>query len=323
MLTAIVLITGSFTRAAEPVEAPRPSITQVPVRLEIEAGTLHGTLDLPAARGPLPVVLIIAGSGPTDRDGNQPKRLLFNDSLKQLARGLAGRGVAVLRYDRRGVGESAAAQPTEEGLVVERFAEDAAAWVDFLRADGRFSTVAVAGHSEGSLVGLLAAKRSKVDAFVSLAGPGRSFPDVLREQLAKNLAGDAKALGLQVVDELAAGRTVDAPDELAALFRPSVQPFLISLFKYDPAREVESLQVPVLIVQGTTDLQVTVVDAERLAAANPQAKLLIVKGMNHVLKPATNSVEQTAAYYLPVPIDPKVPGVIADFLRTRSGPETP
>lgn len=245
----------STRAAADPVEAPQHTPTRSEaIELRTPTSVLSGTLDVPPRMGPWPVVLLIAGSGPTDRGGNQQRALLFNDALKQLGRGLAARRVAAFRYDRRGVGESAAAAPEEKDFRIEMLADDAAAWITMLRDDGRFSTVAIAGHSEGSLVGMLAAGRSAPDGFVSLAGPGRPFAEVLRDQLQRNLDGDLRREALRIVDELVAGRTVEvARQEFALLFRPSVQPYRISTFRYDPARELASLSVPVLVVQGTTD----------------------------------------------------------------------
>jgi pimeloyl-ACP methyl ester carboxylesterase len=283
---------------------------QSPIQLETTSGILHGTVDLPPGDAPFPIVIVIAGSGPTDRDGNQPS--LRNDSLKMLGRGLAGAGIAALRYDRRGVGRSAAAQPDEEGLRLEMLAEDVVGWVELLRGDPRFSRVGIVGHSEGSLVGMLAAKRVKVDAFVSLAGPGRAAPEVLREQLARNLPRAQKAESDRIIAELVAGRVVpEVPKELGPLFRPSVQPYLISCFKYDPAREIAGLDVPVMVVQGTTDLQETVEDARRLAAAKVGARLCLIEGMNHVLKKARSRVEQEVSYL--VPLSPLAPGLIDEM----------
>src|SRR5262245_38996911 len=152
-------------------------------RLETKTGTLSGTFDLPKGAGPFPVIIIIAGSGPTDRDGNQV--LMRNDSLKMLGQGLAAKGIAVLRYDRRGVGKSMAAAPKEQDLRFDHLIDDAVEWVKLLRTDKRFSKVAIGGHSEGALVSLVAAKRAKADAYVSISGAGRPIPAVLREQLSK------------------------------------------------------------------------------------------------------------------------------------------
>jgi pimeloyl-ACP methyl ester carboxylesterase len=287
----------------------------VPVRLDIKPGTLYGVIDLPAGVGPFPVVVFIAGSGPTDRDGNQPR--MQNDSLKLLGQALAAQGVAVLRYDRRGIGESRKTASREEELTIDLLAEDVVQWIKLLRKDQRFTRVGIVGHSEGALVGLLAARLAPADAMVSLAGVGRKVHVVLREQLAKNLPRDLNEKSDRIIDELVAGRTVaDTPRELASLFRRSVQPFLISKFRYDPAQEVAKLHIPVLIVQGTTDLQTMVEDAKVLAAARKDARLLLVEGMNHTLRQASSRLEQTRAYYdRSLPLAPNLADGVATFLK--------
>jgi len=295
------------------------------VQLKTTTGTLHGTVDLPNGLSPFPIVVIIAGSGPTDRDGNQA--LMKNDSLKLLGQALAARGIAALRYDKRGIAESAVAASREEDLRFETYVGDAVQWVTWLRQDRRFGRVGLIGHSEGSLIGMLAAKQAKVDAFVSLAGSARAAPALIREQVNTKLPATLKARNNQILDELVAGRTVtDVPKDLAALYRPSVQPYLISWFKYDPVREIAALAIPVLIVQGTTDLQISVNDAKQLAAAKKDAKLRLIDGMNHVLKSATTAAEQQAAYADPsLPIEAQAVEEITTFLRTEmaSGAERP
>lgn len=289
------------------------------VQLKTTTGTLYGTLDLPNGTFPFPVVVIIAGSGPTDRDGNQA--LMKNDSLKLLGQALATKGIAALRYDKRGVGESTAAASREEDLRFETYVADVVQWVTWLRQDPRFIRVGLIGHSEGSLIGMLAAKQAKIDAFVSLAGSGRDAPALIREQFDTKLPPSLKARNRQILDELVAGRSVtDVPKDLGALYRPSVQPYLISWFRYDPVREIAALEIPVLIVQGTTDLQISVDDAKRLAAAKKNAKLRLIDGMNHVLKHATLPVEQQVAYTDPsLPIEVQVVEEITAFLTTDIG----
>jgi pimeloyl-ACP methyl ester carboxylesterase len=296
-------------------DGKKPPITESPVQLSIGVGTLYGSIDLPAGEGPFPIVVSIAGSGPTDRDGNQPG--MKNNSLKLLGHGLAAQGIAVLRYDRRGIGQSRKTAPKDEDLRFDMLADDLVAWVKLLRKDKRFSGVGIIGHSEGALVGMLAARRAPADAFVSLAGVGRRPHIVLREQLAKNLSPKLHEKSAWIIDELVAGRPVpDVPRDLAGLFRPSVQPFLISEFKIDPAQEMASLKMPVLIVQGTTDTQVAVVDAKVLAAAKKDAKLLIIEGMNHVLRKASSQWEQLRSYFDPsLPLAPRLSEGIATFLR--------
>jgi hypothetical protein len=287
-----------------------------PVTLAAPPGILQGTLDVPAGAGPFPLVIILAGSGPTDRNGNQGEQIR-TDTYKQLAAGLAAKGVASLRYDKRGVAGSSRAVAKENDLRFETYADDAAAWVAKVRKDPRFNRIFIAGHSEGSLVGILAAQRTKIDGFVSLDGAGRRVPALLHDQLAKgapNLVVQSDAIAAQ----LQRGQSVDdVPDELQMLYRPSVQQYLISWFKYDPATELAKLKIPVTIVQGEADIQVPVSDAKLLAAADPAAKLVIVPGMSHPLKHvgSTSPADENPAYVDPaLPLDPAVVQAIVDLI---------
>jgi pimeloyl-ACP methyl ester carboxylesterase len=315
VFSAVMGICFSFPQCGKCQPSPPTTATQAPVQIDTTTGTLHGAVDLPAGRGPFPVVISIAGSGPTDRDGNQPN--FKNDSLKMLGQALAARGIAVLRYDRRGIGQSKMPTLKEEDLRFDMLVDDVAGWIRLMRKDKRFGHVGVMGHSEGALVGLLAAKRERVDAYVSLAGAGRKAAEILRKQLGRNLPPALHDQAFPIVAELEAGHTVaNIPKELASLFRPSVQPYLISYFKYDPALELGGLLAPTLIVQGTTDLQETVEDAKRLAAGSKNAQLLIVEDMNHTLKHATTLPEQQAAYFDPsVPLSKSLADDVAKFLK--------
>ena len=289
------------------------------VSLATPTGVLHGTLLTPQASVErVPVVLLHAGSGPTDRDGNSPLLAGANNSLKLLAEALATLGIASLRFDKRGIAASRAAGAREEDLRFDTLIEDAVAWIQMLRSDPRFSTITVVGHSEGSLIGMVAARRGEADAFVSIAGSGRLAQDVIREQLGQQLSPTMMAGAGRGLDALAAGRFADStPPGLESLFRRSVQPYLMSWFRYDPAKEIAALSVPVLIVQGTTDLQVSVADARLLAAAAPNAKLLLVDGMNHVLKLASGDrTAQMRSYGDPsLPVAPLLIAAIADLVR--------
>jgi pimeloyl-ACP methyl ester carboxylesterase len=287
------------------------------VEVATPSGTLVGTIDLPSGKGPWPVVLFIAGSGPTDRDGNSGE--LKNDCLKQLGQSLAKRGIAALRYDKRGVGASAAAGPDETKLSIAIYADDAAAWIKKLHADKRFTKVAALGHSEGSLVGILAAKQAQYDALISVAGAGRGLGAVLRDQLKQSLPAELDSKAIAILAELEAGRTVkDVPAPLMALLRPSVQPYLMSWLKYDPAKEIAGLSVPILVVQGSTDVQVSVDDAKLLAGNNRRATLVIIENMNHVMKHTTETTVagQMQCYSDPaLPIEPKLVDAVEKFLK--------
>jgi len=297
-------------RAAEPVEQ----------NLVLGQGeqALHGSLLLPGGAAKPLVALIISGSGPTDRDGNSLGLPGKNNSLKLLAEGLAREGIASLRFDKRGVAASAKALSGESNLRFDHYADDAAAGIELLRKDSRFGGVAVIGHSEGAALGLLAAQRGGVVAYVSLAGIGRDAATVLREQLKGRLPPDLAERSEQILQSLQRGETVaDTPPMLAALYRPSVQPYLISWFKVDPSREIARLKMPVMVIQGTTDVQVSMADAELLVAAKPEAKLLRVEGMNHVLKAVSGSGAQPVPSYSD-PALPLAPGLVeglAAFLK--------
>lgn len=272
--------------------------TEEPIHYAITAPagvslTLDGTLTLPAdAKRPVPVVLLIAGSGPTDRNCNSAYGMKSN-AFKMLSDSLVSRGIAVARYDKRGSGTNlmvAAAVLKPQQHQFDFYVSDAVGFIRQLQADRRFSRVIVAGHSEGSLVGMLAARQTSASAYVSLAGAGRNIADVLKEQ---GRRGNPAALQAEVdvaLDSMRAGHGVHPKNPaLRAQLPAVVQPGFISWMKYDPAVEIRSFRGPVLIVQGKTDIQVSVNDAELLKAARPDAKLVLFDTMNHVLKTYTGT----------------------------------
>lgn len=272
------------------------------IQLNVGIETIYGTVTLPEIYTEVPVVLIIAGSGPTDRDGNNAHGLL-TDSYKMIAYELAQNGIASVRYDKRGIGESSKAMKSEEDLVFDDYIDDAVNWVQMLHNDKRFLKISILGHSEGSLIGMVAAYKVKVDAFISVVGMGYSFCDTLKRQLAAQ-AKDVYNECVPIMNELKKGnRVTDINKDYYSLFRPSVQPYLISVFRYDPAMEIKKLNIPVLIIQGTTDLQVTADDATILKNSNPDAVLKIINGMNHTLKDAPIDQERNLKTYS----NPKLP----------------
>jgi uncharacterized protein len=290
-----------------------------PVTVSIPVGTLSGTLMLPDGNGPFPVALIIAGSGPTDRDGNSAMGI-HNDIYKKLAQGLAAQGIATLRYDKRMIGASTATQ-TESELRFDDYVDDAVKLTAWLENDKRFSSVAIIGHSEGSLIGILAAQRDpRVSKFVSLEGAGRNLGAILNEQVTANPANPPAVVEEveRINASLLAGKTIDNPDpQLYALYRPSVQPYLISEYKYDPPKELAKLTIPVLIVQGSTDIQISATDAKLLAAAEPKARLVTIEGMNHVLVDAPPDRSANAATYTQtLPLSAALVPALVQFLKT-------
>lgn len=291
--------------------------SEAPIVLATATGSIDGTLMLPATNTPVPAVLIIAGSGPTDRDGNSKGLPGKNDSLKMMAQTLQAAGIASIRFDKRGIGASAAAGPNETDLRFETYAADAAAWLSKMKADKRFSAVGVVGHSEGALIGLLAAQQVPVAAYVSVSGPARNAADALRAQLKGKLPAELDAASERILSSLQNGIVVpDAPPALNMLYRPSVQPYLVSWFRYTPTQEIAKLKMPVLIVQGSTDVQVSSEEAKLLGAANRGAKVSIIAGMNHVLKAVAGSpVEQIKSYSDPaLPLAPGFADTLLPFL---------
>lgn len=285
-------------------------------------GALAGTLAGPSTPG-VPVVLMIPGSGPVDRDGNSPSGGIKSADLRLLAEGLAARGIATARIDKRGLFGSAAAVADPNKVTINDYADDARAWIAALRRQTGARCVWVLGHSEGGLVALATAARdaSGICGLVLVSTPGRPAADVLREQL--HAAPGTSPYLVQIdaaIDALLAGRHVDVanmPAGLAHLFAPQIQDYLIALFRFDPAKAIAGIGVPVLIEQGDRDLQVGVGDAQALAAAAPAARLVLLPDTNHVLKVVTEDGRgpNIATYFNPgLPLAPGVVPAIADFI---------
>lgn len=262
------------------------NIVESQIFINADSGSIYGTLAIPKQFDKKTAVLIIAGSGPTDRDGNSSMLKGKNDGLKQLAHELAKAGFASVRYDKRGIGKSFKAGRQEKDLRFDHYVQDAAQWINWMRLELGFSKVVVIGHSEGSLIGMLAAEQTGAEGFVSLCGPGRGAAEILKEQLDKQLTNDSLRLEVQRdLDSLRDGHLVRSfPLPLLSIFRPSVQPYLISWMKHDPAAVIARLEIPVLVIQGKHDVQVTERDAQLLHKAAKQSNLLLVEDMNHVLK---------------------------------------
>ena len=255
------------------------------------AGGIFGTLARPA-RGPDrgPAVLLLAGSGPSPRDGT------FR-TLQQIAHGLAAAGIRSLRYDKRGVGESRALVTREEDLIFDLFVEDAVAAVRDLSGRSDVSSVVIIGHSEGALLATLAAGKIPVAGIALLAGPGRRLDVILREQFQKApLPESLRSEALQIIDKLVAGeRVTDVYQEFRPVFRPSVQPFLMSMFAIDPAAALARISVPALIVSAARDIQITRTDFDALSKARPDARTLVLAEANHIFKAAPSDLADRPA----------------------------
>ncbi len=282
-------------------------------------GALNGTLLSPLT-SPQHVVLMIAGSGPTDRDGNNPLGVKAS-TFRLLAEQLAQNGIATLRADKRGMFASAAAVPDANAVTINDYVDDVRSWITVITR--RFPTAAVwlLGHSEGGIVALAAAQEEALQGVILVATPSRAPGAVLKEQLTANSQNPLfLEQGLAVVDALEKGRHVDVSPldpALQGLFHPAVQGFLIDLFAYHPAQMIAALTKPVLIIQGLRDLQVPAQEAHRLQRANPRAALVLLPDTNHVLKTVKSDDprENYAAYTnASLPLTAGVVEAIAQFL---------
>jgi len=240
---------------------------------------IDGTLLTPNDIEKPNLVIIIAGSGPTNRNGNQ--NFLKNNSLKKLAEGLTNNGIATFRYDKRVV-KQILHNNIDKNMMFDDFITDASDVLDYFKEKNNYNKIYVIGHSQGSLVGMVSAK-DKADGFISLAGAGNNIGDVLIEQIDKTapmFSEDTK----RIVASLKEGKTTtDFPIALASVFNAEIQPFMMNWMSYNPTEIIKDLDMPILIINGTKDLQVSEKEAEVLSTANEKSQLVIIENMNHVL----------------------------------------
>lgn len=260
------------------------------------------------------LVILIAGSGPTDRNGNQEQNQ--NNSLKFLAEALAKNGIAVFSYDKRILSQIKTNTLDEKTLRFDDFIYDAKDVLAYFRTNKKYAKIIIAGHSEGSLIGMVAANAA--DAYVSISGPGRSIDEVVTDQIVKQLP-PMKSEVEGYFEKLKKGETFELKNEmLGVIFRESVQPYMISWIKYQPEEEIAKLKIPTLIINGTKDLQVSVNEATLLKLAKPDSKIEIIPNMNHILKEIKgDDTENFASYTKPeVPVIPRLPIVITAFVNS-------
>jgi pimeloyl-ACP methyl ester carboxylesterase len=311
-----LLLLATALAAATPALAAKETFVEI-------AGPLKGTQLAPDSGAKAPAAIILPGSGPTDRDGDSPLGVKAS-TYRLLAESLAAQGVTTVRIDKRGQFASGGAATDGDRVMIADLAADANAWAADLKRRIGAPCVWLIGHSEGALVAEVAAQSGKdLCGLVLVSGAGRKFGDVLRAQLKANPANaPIVPQALAAIDTLEAGHDVDTTGMnpgLLPLFGAPVQPLVRALLSYDPAALLKAYKGPALIVQGTTDLQIGLVDAERLKAAKPDAALVTLDGVNHVLKVAPASRPANIATYADpsLPLAPGVAEAIADFLKAR------
>lgn len=259
------------------------------------------------------VVLIIPGSGPTDRDGNNPQ--MQNNSLKMLSDGLVAKGISTLRIDKRGIGKSEFSDLKEESVTIDTLIDDVNTWLNQLSMR-MYKNIFIVGHSEGSLIGMIAAHdRPNVRGFISIAGVGSTADKILMKQLSI-LPDESRSQIYKYLDTLKNGYLLsNVPKSFYMLFRPGVQPYMISWLTKNPQLEINKLKIPVLILNGDRDSQVDTSEARLLYHNANNAEIQILEGVNHVLKNVSNDLENQKSYSDPNwPIDEKVVRLISEFI---------
>ncbi len=286
------------------------------ITTEIKATPLiDGTLYTPnSANNKTKLVILIAGSGPTDRNGNQQGGA--NNSLKFLSEELVKNHIAVFSYDKRLFAQFKQGTLDEKNTLFDDYINDAKEVISYFKSQKKYAKIIVAGHSEGSLIGMVAAKNN-VDAFISLEGAGRPINEVLSEQLAKQAPAHIEEAN-NYLELLKQGKTFENKNIfLASLFRESVQPYLISWIKYNPQDEIKKLQIPILIVNGTKDIQTTEKEAHLLKEASPKATLKIIDNMNHIFKEIKQDSENMKSYSNPdLPVMVPLVEAMVKFINT-------
>jgi alpha-beta hydrolase superfamily lysophospholipase len=280
---------------------------------KISVGAIDAVLTVPPGIVRPPVALLIAGSGSIDRDGNGPQ--IRPATLKKLSEQLVARSIATLRYDKRGAGGWKPEFGRPEDFRFKDYADDAVALANYLRASGKFSRLALVGHSEGGLVAILAAQRVSVERLVLLTTAARRQGDLLKAQLEKKLSPDVFAPIAKAVDAIMAGQVVDPPPPGLSI-PPALQPGIASAFVEDPIDPLKKLVTPILIVGGGRDRQVARLDFMALSTASPAATTLWLPDMNHVLNHVSDDADDLAAYkQSDRPLDSELIEAIASFIQ--------
>src|ERR1700728_4816332 len=279
---------------------------------KIRVGAIDAVLTTPPDVERPPVVLLIAGSGSTDHDGNGPQ--VKPATLKKLSEQLLARNIATLRYDKRGAGGWKPEFGRPEDFRFKDYVDGSTALVNYLRSSGKFSRIVVAGHSEGGLVAILTARRVPIDRLVLLVTAARRQGDLVKAQLEKKLSPDRLEPIVKAIDAMMAGQIVDPPPQGLAT-PPSMQPGIASAFAEDPIDPLKLIDRPTLIIGGGRDLQVARLDFIALSAASPLAKTLWLPDMNHVLVDVTDEDDDLAAYNQPErALDPVLIDSVANFI---------
>jgi len=306
---------------------------------------LAGTLTLPAGDGPFPAAILISGSGPQDRD----ETVWTHRPFAVLADHLTRQGIAVLRYDDRGYGESTGDFAAGTSMDFATDAEAALAWLETHPEIDR-SAIGLIGHSEGGLIApVIAARNESVGFVVLLAGPGTTGQQVLLDQsiASARAAGRSEAdleslqtLITQIMDavraapdEAGARRALDGlltaealaqlgatPEQKTLLINQNVRPWTRAFLRFDPAPHLAGVVQPVLALNGSLDIQVlpqpNLAGLRAGLAGNRDATILELEGLNHMFQTArTGNVAEYAQ--IEETFNPAALALIGDWITER------
>ena len=287
--------------------------TETEVNIPSEKITVNGALIEPENGEKVPLVIIIPGSGPSDRNGNVG--MVKNNSLKLLAEGLKDHNIATYRYDKSALEWMKIKDFKEENGSFDDFIADAKSVVNYFKNTDKYSKIIIAGYSQGSLVGMITAAEN-VDGFISIAGAGRTIDRIIIEQISKQAPSLIEETTTAFEILKSGEKTETLNPTLMSLLRPSVQPFMMSWMKYNPQEELKKLTIPILIINGTKDIQVPVFDAELLNASNSTSEIKIINNMNHIFKEITDNSQNITSYTNPdLPIMKELVTSIEEFAK--------
>lgn len=281
------------------------------VKVTVSDGTIVGRL---MAASDNRVVIFVAGSGPTDMNGNSDFVQGDNDSFLQLAKELHKQGISTFRYDKRSAGLSKPLFRVSPDVVIADFASDLVGVINEMKQEG-YEEIILLGHSQGSLVSILAAQQTDVHAVISVSGSGRNIGDNLIEQYSRD--PELHVAHIEVIRSLMEGDYTEGAEETDPLFAMEKQRFLMDWMRYDPAEDIGQLDVPVLIVQGSEDFQTGMSDSSKLHSSAKNSSLAVIQGMNHVMKAVIDEEENVLSYQDPsFALSTELVQVIGDYLST-------
>lgn len=272
---------------------------------------LPGTLTY--SKGDSQLIIWIHGSGNVDRNGNQAGVNVGANYIKQFRDSINKQNIAFYSYDKR------SANMKNMKFLLKKFTfddlvSDAKKVIAHFKKDGRFKDITLIGHSQGSLVAMLAS--ADVNKYISLAGPSETIDTTIVKQITGQSAELGKTAASYFKELKETGSIKEVSPMLLNIFSKQNLPFLSAWIKYDPTKEIKKVTVPTLIINGTKDIQISVEDAKNLKASKGNCELKIIEGMNHVLKHIEKDGDNYLSYQSPnFPLSKELIEVITTFIK--------